>query len=55
MTSAITNLWQGGARYLGSPGKHDQTASDANHIVMVRNHHNANDGQQVRFPTGYVR
>ena len=38
MTSAITNLWQGGARYLGAPGKHDQTASDANHIVMVRNH-----------------
>lgn len=38
MVTAITNLWQGGARYLGAPGKHDQTASDANHIVMVRNH-----------------
>ena len=36
MTTAITNLWQGGARYLGAPGKHDQVAGDANHVVMVR-------------------
>ena len=28
MVTAITNLWQGGARYLGVPGKHDQSASD---------------------------
>eukprot|EP01047_Picozoa_sp_COSAG01_P045184 COSAG01_NODE_4144_length_5300_cov_3.103057_2_plen_532_part_00 len=36
MTTAITNLWQGGARYLGGPGKHDQSAGDANHVVLVR-------------------
>jgi hypothetical protein len=35
MTTAITNLWHGGARFLGGPGKHDQSASDANHIVMM--------------------
>ena len=50
MTTAITNLWQGGARYLGSPGKHDQAASDANHIVMV---HGSPSSQTVQPPPNF--
>jgi hypothetical protein len=53
MTTAITNLWQGGARYLGSPGKHDQSASDANHIVMVRGRRSKSDGNTTQPPPGF--
>ena len=28
---AVTNFWQGGARYLGAQGKHDQSANRKSH------------------------
>ena len=34
--TAIVNYWWGGARFLGSPGKHDMSPDHANHVVMQR-------------------
>ena len=35
--TSIVNFWWGGARFLGAPGKHDNSPDHANHVVLQRN------------------